>query len=228
MTRLDPAAARAITRDWAGAFPGFAVWKPLHLLRRLGPVLQGIALDRSMSADDYLPYAHVHALTREFPVVTLTLAAPLRSRAGVARRIKVADHEREFASAVDGLRGQSPLSLGEPPTVAELLGYYRRFVSEAQRTGLPSGVGELEDLVLIPAAMEMPDTVDDGLGFARQVGGGWSQPPPGWADTAGWLASLEASASDPGRLRDTAVAEIHRRKLMKVPVAWPGVLDLTR
>jgi hypothetical protein len=225
MTRLDRAAARAITRDWAEAFTGFAVWKPLQLLRRLGPVLQGIALDRSSSGDDYLPYAHVHALTREFPGVSLTLAAPLRSR-GVRQRIRVADHERDFASAVEDLRAQSPLSLGDAPTAGALLGAYRQYIAEAQRTGLPSGTVELEDLTLIPAALDLPDAVADGLAFAGEIAGRWSEPPWGWADADGWLAHLEAWAADAGRLRETVVAEIHRHKLTKVPVAWPGVLDL--
>ena len=225
MSRLDRAAAGAITRDWAGAFTGFAVWKPLQLLRRLGPVLQGIALDRSSSGDDYLPYAHVHALTQEFPGISLTLAAPLRRR-GVAQRIMVADHEREFGSAVEDLRAQSPLSLGDAPTVGQLLGSYREYIAEAQRTGLPSGMAELEDLTLIPAALDLPDAVADGLSFASEIAGGWSRPPPGWADPDGWLAHLRVSAADPDGLRATAVAEIHRHKLTRVPLAWPGVLEL--
>lgn len=55
---------RRVTKDWAVAFPGFAVWRPLHLLRRIGPAVQGICLDRSTSGDGYLPTAHVHALTK--------------------------------------------------------------------------------------------------------------------------------------------------------------------
>ena len=77
------AVARDLTRDWATLFPGFGVWRPLRLLRRLGPWVQGITLERTSAGDEYRPTAHVHALTRDFPTISLTLASPLRTR-GVA------------------------------------------------------------------------------------------------------------------------------------------------
>lgn len=58
----------AETSDWAKAFPGFDVWQKLCLLRRVGPTLQGICLERTTSGDEYFATAHVHALTTDFPV----------------------------------------------------------------------------------------------------------------------------------------------------------------
>src|SRR5689334_8250555 len=110
MTKLDAGAARRITEDWATAFPGFGVYRPLRILRRLGPLVQGVTLERSSSGNDYLPTAHVHALTRSFPVISLTLAERLAGNSGVEQRIKLSDHESSFAWAVDRLRSQSHLS----------------------------------------------------------------------------------------------------------------------
>jgi hypothetical protein len=225
MTKLDPATARAITLDWAAAFPELVVWKPLRLLRRLGPVVQGITLDRSMSGEDYRPTAHVHALIRQFPGVSLTLWTPVRSKAGVAEWVDVRWHARDFATTAERLRAQSPLSLDDPPTLEDLLACYRRFVTEAQH-GLPAGMAEIADLVLIPAALDLPDAVRDGLAFAREIAGRWTEPPRQWPDADAWLASIEAASADPGGLRDTVRSEVHKLKLAKVPNAWPGVLDV--
>jgi hypothetical protein len=38
---LTPAWKTKITADWSAAFPGLGVYKPLHLLRRAGPLLMG-------------------------------------------------------------------------------------------------------------------------------------------------------------------------------------------
>ncbi len=83
MKRSD---ARRLTRAWAELFPEFAVWRPLRLLRRIGPVVQRIVLEPSGSADRYYPTAHVHPLTRDFPVVSLGMA--WRVRLGAGRRAR--------------------------------------------------------------------------------------------------------------------------------------------
>lgn len=119
MSRLGAPTARSVTSDWAAAFPGFTAWRKLHLLRRIGPVVQGICLDRTTADDGYVPTAHVHALTREFPVISLTLGHRLQTLSGQPQSVPFHRHERDLQDAVDSLRTQSPLALDDPPTLAE-------------------------------------------------------------------------------------------------------------
>lgn len=203
-------------------FPDFTAWRPLHLLRRLGPLVQGIALDRSSSGDDYLPTAHVHALTRIFPVVSFTLAERLRSSSGVTRRIAVQDHESVIEQVADQLREQSRLSLDSPPSVVDVLDCYEKYVAGQQRLGLPVGVNELEDRVLLPSVMGQSESVRAGLEFARTVTARWVTPPQGWADSGAWIANLETLASDLATLRERVASETRRHKLGNLPPTWAG------
>jgi hypothetical protein len=220
MTELNAATARRISADWNGVFPAFTVWKPLRLLRRLGPIVQGITLERSSSGDLYLPTAHVHSLAREFPVVTMTLAERLRSDAGVALRIRVADHDVSFGAAAARLRAQSQLSLDEPPTPDDVLRRYQEVILEGQRAAAPSGVVELEDMVAISTILGDSATAQRGIGLAKELTRKWSRSPSGWPDSNAWIASLETLAADPSPLRRRVASEVDKQKLNEIPSAW--------
>lgn len=62
---LTAAAKKKITLDWSRLFPELGTYRPLHLLRRVGPLLQGIALERTSGNDLYRPMAHIHCLAQE-------------------------------------------------------------------------------------------------------------------------------------------------------------------
>ncbi|MFD8079148.1 hypothetical protein ACFV3E_41710 [Streptomyces sp. NPDC059718] len=221
MSGIEAATARAITRDWARMFPAFQPWRPLRLLRRLGPLVQGITLERSPAGDDYLPTAHVHALTRDFPVVSLTLAQRLLTPSGVPERIKVARHDKDGEEAGQRLAGQSALPLHMVPTLDQVVERYRSFVAGQQRgLRLPTGVAELEDCVLLPAVAGRPDLSADALTFARKTAEGWNEPPHGYPGTGEWLDQLGLLAGDSGRLEGTVAAQTVKHKLTRLPDLW--------
>jgi hypothetical protein len=89
--------------------PECTVWKPLRLLRRIGPVLQGITLDRSTSGERYYPTAHVHALTRDFPVVSLSLAHYLHQPVAAKEAVDVGRHAETFRAVACRVEERSPL-----------------------------------------------------------------------------------------------------------------------
>lgn len=121
---------RRVTADWAAALPGFDVWKPLHLLRRIGPVVQGVCLDRTTSGNEYMPTAHVHALARDFPVISLMLGQRLEGASGQPERVLFANHDGEYRAAVGALRVQSVLSLSEePPSLEQVVRAYHSAAS---------------------------------------------------------------------------------------------------
>jgi hypothetical protein len=216
---MSAADKRRITADWQPDLPGFATWRPLRLFRRLGPVVQGVTLDLSSSGNDYLPTAHVHALVRPAKVITMTLPTPLRTDKGVQDRIKLRRHDPStIAEAAARLRAQSPLPVDRPPTLAELVAAYEQEIAARVRPGVPMAVIEIEDRVLIPAAVGRTDLVASGLTLARSVSSGW---PPGslarWGRSDTWLDDLAATAADPAGLHRTIEDEVATHKLDNLP-----------
>jgi hypothetical protein len=74
MTSVDK---KRITSDWNQLFPSLGVYKPMHLLNRIGPLLVGILLEVKSGNESYIPTFHVHNLTRPFPVVSLGMKTTL-------------------------------------------------------------------------------------------------------------------------------------------------------
>lgn len=113
--KLTPKIEKSITNDWHNEFPNLSVYKPRHLLRRVGPLLIGVCLDRDSSAEKYKPCFHVHFLGKEFPVVSLTLCSQLKAKSGGPECVEVRFHEEKFLDAARRLKEQSPLPLDDSP-----------------------------------------------------------------------------------------------------------------
>jgi hypothetical protein len=219
MTKSSVPTPRRVTSDWAAALSGFDAPKPLHLLRRIGPVVQGVCLDRTTAGDGYTPTAHVHALTREFPVISLTLGQRLERSSGQPESVLFANHEREYLAAVAAIREQSVLSLSEKPPELELVvKAYHSAVSARYDKGLPPAVAEMEDSVLVAAVAGLPDLLHDGLALAGELAGLWpkSRLPLTWPGKAAWLEGLRVKAEDHDALWATVDRQIAQHKLAKV------------
>lgn len=218
MTKSGPATARRVTSDWASAFPEFAPWRPMHLLRRIGPVLQGICLDRSTSGDGYTPTAHVHALTREFPAISLTLSHRLERSSGQPETVLFSRHEDEFHDAVRTLNEQCRLSLSEPPSLDEIVGEYHSACSDRQEKGLPPAVLEMEDSILIAAAAGRGALVRAGIALAEDLATRWPKGrlPLDWVSAEAWLEGLAAKAGDPAALESIVSGQVRKHKLNRL------------
>src|SRR5687767_11517160 len=113
--KLSTSIKRQITEDWVKCFPALGIYKPMWLLRRTGPLLQGICLNRDSANDAYRPTFHVHNLAKNLPFVSLTLSAPLRTvKTGTPETIRAAFHKERFVDASDRLRRQTQVPLAGP------------------------------------------------------------------------------------------------------------------
>jgi hypothetical protein len=203
--------AKAITADWLAAFPLFDVYKPLWLMRRIGPVLQGIVLDKTRSNDEYIPTSHVHALTRDFPVISLMLGQR-------ADRISVSHHGRDYTVVASKLREKSVLSLDVAPTIDEIIHAYQAFAVAQREKGFPPAVPEMEDSVLVSAAAGRADLLDSCLGLAIELAAVWpkSRLPLDWTSSEDWLDGLRTKIADPSQLRSTIDDQVVKHKLGKI------------
>lgn len=217
MTVFDAGTKRRITRQWSSLFPYLTVWKPMRLVRRIGPVLQGIALERSTSGPYYFATSHLHALTRPFPVVSLSLDHRVLRESGQPEHIPVT--ETDVTDVAQRLVEQTAHPLGETaPTVEELIHVYHATAVRLQRESGPPAVLEVEDSVLVASAIGNDDLVDAGLRLAEELAPRWppARLPPTWTTTADWLAELAAKAGKPGAVAETVADEIKNHRLEKV------------
>jgi hypothetical protein len=127
--RLTKRIETAITEDWRQHLTGLAVYQPRRLLRRVGPLLVGVCLDRDSLGDKYKPCFHVHFPVKEFPTVSLTLGTPLRSLARGPDYVEVRFHQQKFWDAVSRLIEQSPLALWGPVQLDQVIAAYRQHLA---------------------------------------------------------------------------------------------------
>lgn len=216
--KLNAAAVRKITSDWSSVYPEFTVWKPLRLMRRLGPIVQGITLDRSTYGDSYYPHAHVHALTRDFPDISLTLTQRLEKPSGVPEGIPVDRHDEKFMQSADRLKAQSSLSCEEAPALEQLVQRYWGYATDVQRGRIPNAIIELEDCVLVPAVVGNEELARESMQVVTRVAAGWSraESPWGWDSTSDWLDWLTRRMLDVEGLAATVEEQILKHKLSNV------------
>ena len=218
MKKLTPTAKRKITEDWNRRFPEMGFYKPLHLLRRVGPLLIGILLERDSTNDCYLPTFHVHNLGNIFPVITLTLSEPLRTETTQAPdKIKVSQHASRFKEACKQLSYQAPLPLeGNVQLSAVIRAYKASF-------GKPTThyqVELLEDTIMISSWCRDEERAVALLSEAKEVLFSW---PKDILDSIGgleaWYSRCWRLIEKPRLTEKTVGEEIKRLGLEKIPVS---------
>ena len=117
-----------ITKDWKQELPRLGIHRPRHLLRRVGPLLVGVSLERDSTNQRYTPTFHVHFLGNEEAAISLTLETKVQPQAGRGEEIiKVSAHNESYKDSVRRLVEQAPLSVEGPLTVQEVVEAYRKF-----------------------------------------------------------------------------------------------------
>lgn len=129
--KLNSEAVNKITHDWSSAFPNLSIYKPLWLLKRYGPIIIGICLNRDSSDDRYLPISHLHNLCSGSEYLTLSLKTELKSGyRKVSNKIRVDNHERDWQQSAEKLRRESYVSLdSEGLSISKVKDWYLDYVN---------------------------------------------------------------------------------------------------
>lgn len=218
MSILTRSAKARITADWSRCFPELGVYRPMHLLRRVGPVLIGIVLDRDSSNTSYRPTFHVHNLTRESTEVTLTLWQPLMTtRTSAPDTIDVRVHAAKHREAAQRLAQQAPLPLAGDVSLVSILDAYRRYLSGQGVLGWDPSL--YEEMVLVCSWAGRDDlsrAIVEEAHFAIQ---GWPQHVRDRiGDLNEWVAQLLERVGNTERVHETVASQIKRLGVERMPV----------
>lgn len=219
MKKLTAALKKQITNDWQALFPELVVLEPMMLARRVGPLVQGVCLDRR-AGDVYVPTTFVHCLCRVFPGVSLTLGQPLTSeRNGAQTSIKAHFHEDHFVSAAQRLRESSLLSFAGDWDMSEVLSAYRAYrLFDRLEARFP--VFLTEDAVSLWAWL---GEVEQGRLLASHTLAEAQEWPPHvlarFGGVGEWQKTLDALATDVDRVRGNVDRQVETYSLGKLPLS---------
>ena len=153
MTRsvtLTKTVEKQITEDWQRQIPSLGIYQLRHLLRRVGPLLVGICLERDSGAKKYKPMFHVHCLGMEAPAVYLTLFTQLRSeRSGGPDFVQVQWHEEKYREAAARMVRQSLLPLAGDLLLDQVINAYEAYLASPLGRAYP--VSLYRDMIMLLA-----------------------------------------------------------------------------
>jgi hypothetical protein len=127
--QLTKSVETKITLDWATELPGLGVYQPRWLIRRVGPLLVGVCLDRDSGGEKYKPCFHAHFLGKNwpYPEPTLTMNTQLRAKSGGPDFVEVRWHDEKYRDAANRLQQQAPLPLNGPIAIDQALQAYQEY-----------------------------------------------------------------------------------------------------
>jgi hypothetical protein len=207
---LTPSSKKKITADWHAAFPAFGVHKPMHLLRRTGPLLTGVLLERGAGNDSYKPIFHVHNLAHAFPVISLSMPREVPHE-----YVHVEWHASKFSGLAKRLGELAYLPVSGPLGLNDIIAGFRAYL---QKPFSPYEPNTYRDLALIcgwcGAQAELSNTLEEAktamsawpAQVLRQIGG-----------LKPWLDSVRACAQDQSGMRSTTASEITKHRLDGIP-----------
>jgi hypothetical protein len=218
--KLTLAAKKSITKDWKSLVPQFTDFQPMRLARRIGPLVQGICLDRDSTNAAYLPTLHVHCLCRPFPVVSLSLGQPLLStRSGTVERLSVQFHENKYKEACKRLLATSLMPIEGDWHLAQVLAAYENY-RRLDRPDSRYPVSLIEDVISVCAWLGEPAPASELVKRCIAEARGWPEPVLARSGgLAGWHGTLETLVHSGDELRQTVSDQIEALKLRQLPVA---------
>jgi len=147
---LNRSVEKQITEDWQREIPSLGIYAARRLLRRVGPLLVGICLERDSSGNKYKPMFHVHCLGAEAPTVFLTLFTQLRSdRSGGPDLVQVRFHEKKYKEAAARMARQSLLPLEGDLLLEQVIEAYQTYLSSPLGRAYP--VSLYRDMIILSA-----------------------------------------------------------------------------
>lgn len=228
--KLTPPVKRRITNDWRSVFLGLGIYKPRRLLRRVGPLVIGVVLERDSSNDAYCPLFHVHFLGIASPSLSLTLAQGIVSARMLAHGITApsssqsqwipaAKHELQWREAAQLLAAQVPLPLEGDLHLRQVLQAYKAYVAVSKWYG--GALNLYPDMIALCVWCHRPKQatrlLETGTKAIQKLPARIVAKIEGGIE--GWRNEQEKIMRHPELLQATVAQEIINHKLEKLPVS---------
>lgn len=218
--KLTSALKRQITGDWHGLFPQLGIYQSLWLARRIGPLVQGVCLERNSGNSAYFPTTHLHNLCRPFPAVSLSLAQRLlNERSGIQERIAVQFHKEHYREGAQRLANASLLPLNGDLTLVQVLDAHHRY-REFNRPDSKYPVLLFEDGIFLCAWAGR-----NGQGIAllneylKEMGDWPVNVMARYGGVDKWQTKMRETIANPEALQVKAEAQAHELKVNDLPTA---------
>lgn len=218
MKKLDVTSKRRITDDWASLFPEMARYQPMWLARRVGPLVQGICLERDSSNKSYLPTVHVHNLCKPSDTLRLTLGQAIGKKGG-RFPIDVMVHEQHYCRAAAELKAVSLLPTAGDWMLSAVLAAYDRY-AEVNAVGSLYKGHLFEDAIFLAAWCDVGEhatvLVDE---YAREMQTWPQEISAKYGGVEQWKTHIGDAIRHPQALRETAERQIEQLGLTRLPVS---------
>lgn len=212
---MNAAEKKRITADWQREFPALTAHKPMWLMKRHGPLLAGLLLDRTSADERYVPTFHVHNLLAPSPAIVLSLArsAPDVKQPRMARQITLARHEGEYLEAVCFFKQAAPdLDASDLP-LSRVTQLHCDFIQEKRDYAVARRCWNIfRDVALLAAWCGHQAYGSESVEAASNLMGQWNLP----FDVSEWRATVLELAR-PEVMGMTISAEIAKHKLERLP-----------
>jgi hypothetical protein len=191
----------------------YEIYKPLHLLKRNGPLLTGIYLKPVYGEEHYVPVFHTHSLMTSFPVVSLVTPTPLLNSKGVEESISPLRHSNKFEELVERFRLQSPIAFFNTLPCTALDRIYQTAVTDGDNFPVQA----MTDNILLLAWCKKDAMVVERIEYYKSVLQGW---PEGATQRVGGATGWEREIKmlmDTGGLEKSVTQELKKFKLSDFP-----------
>jgi hypothetical protein len=209
--KIASADKKRITEDWSLLFPSLGVYKPMHLLNRVGPLLVGILLEVKSGSDSYTPTFHVHNLCKPFPVVTLGLETTVNRQ-----YIHLEWHERKHTEIASQINKMALIPFEGDLALDAVLKGYKVYIEKRINPYLPQ---TYEDMILVSAWCGNSIQVQKGIELAESHMKQWpEQILTRIGGLEAWLKSVDEKAKDRENLIATSNQQSIELKVDQLPM----------
>lgn len=131
MNKLSVTEKKEITKDWDELLGEYKLYKPLHFIKRSGPILTGIYLKPVSAGCGYTPQFHVHTLMTSFSTISLGSVLSFCNKKNVPDSISYKRHQNEFDKIALEFRNQFPEVFIEKISCTMIDGIYNKSISNS-------------------------------------------------------------------------------------------------
>lgn len=201
---------KRITNDWHQLFPSLGIYKTMHLMNRVGPLIVGLLLETKSGGNDYIPTFHVHNLTRPFPVISLSLATTLNNE-----YVHLEWHESRYRELAERMRNTALIPFDGNLELNEVLSGYMQYL---EKPTIPYQPQFYEDMALISGwcgnYKEIKRILDSAL---KDISGWPKQVLTRIGNIDEWLKKVEEKSSNKVTLKSICEKQIDELRVNKIP-----------